>query len=246
MEKILIVGATSAMAISYARLKAADGAEFFLVARNKTKLSETAGDLRSRGAGRVCEFILDVDNIDKHSEMFEVMESSIGLPSIALIAHGTLPKQDLLQSDTTYCISEFHTNAVSTIAIINEIAIRFENQRAGVLVVITSVAGDRGRPSNYLYGAAKSAVSTYLEGLSSRMFKIGVAVIDVRPGFVDSPMTKDLDLPKALVVQPETIGVCIQKAIKKRKSLIYAPWYWRFILLVIRSIPSFIFRRVNL
>ena len=132
------------------------------------------------------------------------------------------------------------------IALLTRLASQFETQRCGTLAVIASVAGDRGRPSNYLYGSAKAAVSTFCEGLRARLFKVGVHVITIKPGFVDTPMTKNLALPAALVAKPEAVGLQIVNGIELKRSTLYAPGFWALIMLIIRSIPQPIFKRLNL
>jgi hypothetical protein len=163
-----------------------------------------------------------------------------------LIAHGTLPDQKLCEQNVSIALSEFNTNAISTITLLTELANIFEQKKSGVIAVITSVAGDRGRPSNYLYGSAKAAVSTFLEGLSARMFKAGVHVLDIRPGFVATPMTQGLNLPKLLTVEPEVVAKSMVKAIDKKKDIIYTPFFWRYIMLIIKVIPSVIFKKLSL
>jgi short-subunit dehydrogenase len=123
---------------------------------------------------------------------------------------------------------------------------QFETQRCGSLAIISSVAADRGRPSNYLYGSAKAAVSTYCEGLQARLFKVGVHVTTIKPGFVDTPMTQGLSLPAALLAQPAQVAQRIVKGIANKVPTLYAPGFWGVIMLIIRSIPQPVFKRLNL
>jgi hypothetical protein len=143
-------------------------------------------------------------------------------------------------------VREFNTNAVSVIALLTPIANILAAQKRGTLAVISSVAGDRGRPSNYLYGSAKAALSTFLEGLRARLFKQGVHVLTIKPGFVATPMTAGLPLPGPLVATADRVGAEIVQGIDKRKNLIYTPRFWWGIMLVIRSVPQFMFKRASL
>ncbi|MCY9872554.1 SDR family oxidoreductase [Vibrio barjaei] len=246
MRKILIVGATSAIAMAVARDFAANNDRLFLVARDNDKLTSVANDLIAKGADRVETFMLDVNDIEQHSNMLEYADESLGGLDTVLVAHGTLPSQQDCELSVNSMLQEFNTNSISTIALLTEISNKFEQQKSGTIAVITSVAGDRGRQSNYVYGAAKATVSTFLEGLRARMFKSSVHVLDIRPGFVDTPMTSDLKLPQLLTVQPEIAASCIVKAIDSKKSIVYVPFYWKYIMLIIKLMPMMLFKRLSL
>jgi decaprenylphospho-beta-D-erythro-pentofuranosid-2-ulose 2-reductase len=137
-------------------------------------------------------------------------------------------------------------NGSSVVALLTLLANRFEQQRAGMLAVITSVAGDRGRPSNYVYGSAKAQVSVFCEGLRARLFKAGVSLTDIRPGFVATAMTRGLPLPGPLVASPEAVARRIVAGVERRKDVLYTPAFWALIMLVIRCIPRFVFKRLKL
>ena len=246
MKRVLIIGATSTIASACARLWASQGSEFFLVARNTDKLEQTAADLTARGAKAVDTYQMDATDLNAHSLMIERCLASLGQIDIALIAHGTLPVQKDCEQDVKLALAELANNGTSVIALLTLLANRFEVQRCGTLAVISSVAGDRGRPSNYLYGTAKAAVSTFCEGLRARMFKVGVHVITIKPGFVDTPMTKGLPLPGPLVAKPEQVAERIVKGIENKANTLYAPGFWALIMLIIRCIPTFVFKRLNL
>ncbi|MGA2655219.1 MAG: SDR family oxidoreductase [Gammaproteobacteria bacterium] len=246
MNKILIIGAASAIALASARLFAAQKAEFFLVGRNPDKLQANADDLLARGASVAHVYTLDLNDFDAHPAMLEKCFNTLGTVDIALIAHGTLPDQTLCEQDVSQALQEFSSNGLSIIALLTLLANRMQAKGSGTLAVISSVAGDRGRPSNYLYGAAKSAVNTFCEGLRARLFKSGVHVLLIKPGFVDTPMTKDLSLPGLLVVKPEVVAKDIYKAITRRKNTIYTPFFWCGIMLIIKMIPETIFKRLKL
>ena len=246
MKKILIIGATSAIAMACARLWAAQGASLFLVARDPAKLHALCADLEVRGASTVGAFCMNAEDIAAHAAMLEEALHALGQLDIALIAHGTLPDQQACEADANLTLREFSTNGTSVIALLTILGNQFEAQRNGAIAVISSVAGDRGRPSNYVYGSAKAAVSVFCEGLRARLFKVGVSVTDIRPGFVATPMTEGLPLPERLVAQPEQVARRIVAGIERKVDVLYAPAFWRLIMLVIRSIPRFVFKRMKL
>lgn len=246
MKRVLIIGATSAIATACARLWAANGAEFFLVARNAEKLAQTAADLTGRGAKTVSVHQMDATDTAAHPVMLERCMSALGQIDIALIAHGTLPDQKACEQNVEVALAEFANNGTSVIALLTLLANQFETQRCGSLAVISSVAGDRGRPSNYLYGTAKAAVSTFCEGLRARLFKVGVHLVTIKPGFVDTPMTKGLPLPGPLVAKPEQVAERIVKGIENKANTLYTPGFWALIMFIIRCVPQFVFKRLNL
>lgn len=246
MKRVLIIGATSAIASACARIWAEEGSQFFLVGRNAEKLEQCAADLTARGATAVNVHCMDATDFAAHGAMLESCTAMMRQIDIALIAHGTLPDQKACEQDVGTALAELANNGTSVIALLTLLANQFETQRCGTLAVISSVAGDRGRPSNYLYGTAKAAVSTFCEGLRARMFKVGVHVITIKPGFVDTPMTQGLALPTALVAKPEQVAKLIVEGINKKKNTIYVPGFWRFIMMIIRSIPVVIFKRINI
>lgn len=246
MKKILIIGAASAIASACARLWAIDKAEFFLVARNQERLRQTADDLTARGAAAVHVFALDMNQFDQHAQMLEACFGVLGKVDIVLVAHGTLPDQAACQQDVALALREFSSNGLSVVSVLTLLANRMEAQRSGTIAVIASVAGDRGRYSNYLYGTAKAAVSTFCEGLRARLFHAGVHVMTIKPGFVDSPMTKGLPLPGPLVASPDRVARDITRAVERSANVVYTPGFWALIMLVIRTVPSFVFKRLKL
>jgi short-subunit dehydrogenase len=246
VRRVLIVGATSAIAVACARRWADAGAEMVLVARNPERLAATAGDLKARGAGRTATCLLDIDRLDAHGAMLDQAFESLGSVDIVLVAPGTLPDQQACEKDAALAAREFSTNALALIALLTGLALKLEAQKHGTIAVISSVAGDRGRASNYLYGAAKAALSTFCEGLRARLFRSGVHVLTVKPGFVATPMTAALDLPAALTASPDRVARDILAAIERRRDVLYTPRFWALVMLVIRTIPSFVFKRIRL
>lgn len=246
MKKILIVGATSAIATACARRWAEQKANLFLVGRNIEQLQQIAADLGVRGAASVHIYPLDLNQFEQHQAMLDACIDRFGEVDQVLIAHGTLPDQRACELDVDLALREFSSNGLSVIALLTRLANQLEAQRHGTLAVISSVAGDRGRPSNYLYGTAKAAVSTFCEGLRARLFKVGVHVLTIKPGFVATPMTQGLALPGLLMAQPEDVADDILRAIEKRAAVRYTPWFWWGVMQVIKSIPAPLFKRMGL
>jgi short-subunit dehydrogenase len=246
MRRILIIGATSAIAEACARVFATRGDSLFLVARNAGHLRAVVADLNIRGAARADSATLDVTDFAAHEAVLDQAERDLGGLDVALIAHGTLSDQAQCEKSADLMRREFDINALSTLALLTSLANRMEARRSGTLAVISSVAGDRGRQSNYVYGAAKAAVSTFLGGLRQRLAKANVNVLTIKPGFVDTPMTEAIPNKGALWAQPEQIAAGIVKAIDRGRSIVYLPWFWRWIMLIIRLIPEPIFKRVKL
>lgn len=246
MKNILIVGATSAIAAACARHWAAQGARFFLVARNAERLQQVSDDLIARGAALAACHQLDINAVEQHAAMLEYCKAELDTLDIVLIAPGTLPDQAQCEADAAVALREFNTNVTSIIGLLTPIANLMEAQRSGTIAVISSVAGDRGRPSNYLYGSAKAALSTFCEGLNARLFKAGARVLTIKPGFVATPMTSGLPLPGPLVATADKVAGDITRAIEKNKDVLYTPWFWSPIMLIIRSVPTFAFKRASL
>jgi short-subunit dehydrogenase len=245
MQKILIIGATSAIAEATARLWAARGDALFLVGRNATRLEAIAADLRVRGAASVACWVMDANKVVAHSEMLESAIRALGGLDIALIAHGTLPDQKACEGSVEMTLQEIGSNGLSVVALATLLGERLEQQGRGTLAVISSVAGDRGRQSNYVYGAAKGMVSLFLQGLRNRLSKKGVQVLTIKPGFVDTPMTASFK-KGFLWAQPEEIAAGILQAIEKKRDEVYLPGFWWAIMFIIRHIPEAIFKKLSL
>lgn len=245
MRKILIVGATSAIAEATARRFAAKGDRLFLAARREDRLTAIAADLKLRGADRTGYMVLDATDYARHAELLDAANKAMDGLDTLFIAHGTLPDQAACAASVETSLAEFSTNALSVISLCTLAANRFEAAKAGSIAVISSVAGDRGRQSNYLYGSAKGAVSIFLAGLRNRLFASGVQVLTIKPGFVDTPMTASFK-KGALWATPEQVAIGIEKGINGGKDVIYLPGFWRFIMLIIKHVPEVVFKRLKL
>lgn len=244
-QNILIIGATSAIALACARRWAAQDVCFFLVGRTPDKLAQVAADLGARGA-RVHSHVLDLHHTEQHAAMLDACYAALPRVDLALLAHGTLPVQAQVEADAALALRAFSDNAVSVIALLTDLANRMQAQRSGCIAVIASVAGDRGRPSNYVYGAAKAAVATFCSGLQARLHPYGVQVLTIKPGMVDTPMTQGLALPRALLASPERVAADIQRALRQGQGTLYTPWFWRPVMLAIGLIPGALFKRLRL
>ncbi len=245
MRRVLIIGATSAIAEATARLYAAEGDRLFLVARNPERLAAVADDLRLRGAGAVDIAELEAGGVEHYESVVEAADAALEGFDTVLIAHGTLPDQRACQSSVKLTLRELQVSFLSVVGLLTPIANRMEARGRGNIAVISSVAGDRGRRSNYVYGSAKGALSVFLQGLRHRLAPAGVQVLTVKPGFVDTPMTRNYK--KGLLwAQPETIARGIVRAIERRKNEVYLPFFWRYIMLVIRLMPQAIFNKLNI
>jgi short-subunit dehydrogenase len=243
--RVLIIGASSAIAYETAKCFARDGADLFLVGRSTEKLNTVAADLKVRGAKRAETYLLDLCELDRHQEMFEQALASLGELDMLLIAHGTLGDQYKCEQSAAETLQALQINCLSVISLLTIAANYFEQQQRGCIAVISSVAGDRGRKSNYVYGTAKAALSTFLQGLRNRLYSTGVSVVTIKPGYVATPMTAHLK-KGPLTANPQSVGQDIYEAMKKGKDVAYVPGYWRLIMFVIKSIPEGIFKRLSL
>lgn len=245
MKKVIVLGATSAIAQATVRLLAARGASLYLVGRNAQNLEAVAKDAATRGAAKVESQALDLNDCGAHEALVEKATQALGGLDAAVLAHGVLGDQEESQRSWAAAETVLRTNFLSAASLLTVLANRFEAQKAGTLVVISSVAGDRGRQSNYVYGASKGALNVFLQGLRNRLAKSGVAVVTVKPGFVDTPMTAHIPKNK-LFASPEKVARGLLSAADSRKDEVYVPGFWALIMLIIRTIPEFMFKRMKL
>lgn len=245
MRRILIVGATSAIAEATAREFAAKGDALFLVGRSSSRLQAIADDLKVRGASLVGNHAVDLRDLSQLSSVIERAAHTLGGLDMALIAHGTLSDQKACEGSVDVMLDEFNTNALSFMALCTHLANHFEAQGKGTLAVISSVAGDRGRQSNYVYGSAKATVTAFTSGLRQRLYRKGVRVVTIKPGFVSTPMTAAMK-KGFLWASPASVGRAIARAMISGTPVLYVPWFWRWIMVIIKLIPEPVFRRLQL
>lgn len=246
MRRILIIGATSAIAEAVAREFAARGDSLFLVGRRAQQLAAIADDLKLRGAVNAQIQVEDANDLALHAALLDSATAAMGGLDTALIAYGTLSDQTACEQSVEQMLAEFHTNALSQMALCTLLANRFEAQRRGTIAVISSVAGDRGRQSNYVYGSAKAAVTAFTSGLRQRLHRHGVAVVTIKPGFVDTPMTAALDRSGPLWATPAAVARSIVRGMGRGAPVIYTPWFWWGIMQIIKNVPERIFRKLKL
>lgn len=243
-ERALIIGATSAIAHAFSRRLAARQACLYLLARREQALLANLDDLKARGA--VAEgALLDANETLAHAAVLDRAFSAFGGFDYVLVAHGVLPDQALCQSSVEATLESFDTNARSVIALLTDIANRFEQAGTGCIGVISSPAGDRGRASNYIYGAAKAAVTNFASGLNHRLARSNVRVLTIVPGFVDTPMTAGLG-KGPLWASADLVAADIDRALKRRSGKLYTPWFWRWIMLLIIHLPRRLLLRTGL
>lgn len=246
MKTVLILGATSAIAIATARLWAEKRYTFILIGRNQSRLDAVQKDLIARGAVNVKTAVCDVTPTEEFTTLFSKLLSDETQIDIFFIASGMLPSQEACETYPEPLSYNIDVNAKSSLIALNLVSQFMVKQNYGQILVITSVAGDRGRKSNFAYGAAKKMVSVFVEGLAHKFHKTPINVIDIKPGLVNSPMTQHIDKKGALWSSPEKIAGIIVKHEASQSRTVYAPPFWFFIMLVIRSMPSIIFRRTEL
>lgn len=245
MKKVVIIGATSAMAAETARLFALEGASLFLIGRNAERLERLANDLRVRNATQVHTATFEAGDTGSCQALLERALAALGDIDAALIAHGDLPDQRECEKSWQAAERSLVTNFMSPIAFLTWLGNFFEGRKKGNITVISSVAGDRGRQSNYVYGAAKGGLTTFLQGLRNRLAHHDVSVTTIKPGFVDTPMTANIK-KGPLFASAETVARRIHKAMLRGDSVVYTPGFWRLIMLVILHIPEFIFKKLKL
>lgn len=243
MQYLLILGATSDIAVAIAQGYARQGYNLYLAGRNREALEPIASDIQIRNdvETRVVDF--DASDYGSHAAFFAALDPK---PAGVVCAIGYLGDQELAQTDFAETQRIITANFTGCVSILNIIAHNFEQRGSGFIVGISSVAGDRGRQSNYFYGSAKAGFSAYLSGLRNRLARTGVQTLTVKPGFVATKMTEGMDLPGALTAQPSEIAADIIKAQRKGKSILYTKWFWRYIMMIIKAIPEFLFKKLKL
>ncbi|QQR80975.1 MAG: SDR family oxidoreductase [Deltaproteobacteria bacterium] len=233
------------MAHETAKLMASDGHCLYLVARKSEPLEEIAQDLRVRGASSVDTHVLDLNNFDQHEVLLKNILNTLGGLDLVFIAHGTLGNEKVCETSYQETLKELTTNFLSVVSLLTPIANYFEGRLEGHIVVISSVAGDRARQSNYVYGTAQGAKSLFLQGLRNRLTPHGVTVTTIKPGFVDTPMTVSIK-KNFLFARADVVGEKIYSAIKNKKDIVYVPGFWRWIMLAVKNIPEKIFKHMKM
>jgi decaprenylphospho-beta-D-erythro-pentofuranosid-2-ulose 2-reductase len=244
-RKILVLGATSGIAEATCRIWAEQGAQLFLVARNAEKLAAVAADLRTRGASYVDTAVADLDDTDKHPALLSHAVNSLTGLDVAYLAYGILGDQARAEQDFNTAAQIIYTNYMAPVSLLTWLANFCVQRHAGTLAVISSVAGDRGRKSNYLYGSSKAGLSAFLGGLRNRVDREGVTVLCIKPGPVKTAMTSGMPNSERFA-DVNSVAQSIVKAIDKRRDVLYVPFQWQPIMFILRNIPERIFKKLNL
>ncbi|MFN3781539.1 MAG: SDR family NAD(P)-dependent oxidoreductase [Candidatus Kapaibacteriota bacterium] len=244
MKKILVLGGYSGIAQAVLEILAKEDTTLYLVGRSQEKLNIVQEHLQSIGNSTIFTKSLDLNNLETHKRLLEESIQQMKGLDILFVCYGILPDQKELEQNPPNVVENYYTNAISTIHFVSLATNYFEEKNNGTIAVVTSVAGDRGRKSNYFYGSAKSCLDTFLEGLRHRLFKTNVKVITIKPGVVDTPMTQNIQ-KKSLVAKPEKVAREIVDAINNNKEVVYTPWYWRYIMAIIKILPRSVFYRLE-
>lgn len=244
-RKILVLGATSGIAEATCRVWATQGASLFLVARNADKLAAVAADLRARGAAFVDTAVADLDDTEQHAALLSHAVNSLQGLDVAYLAHGVLGDQSRAEQDFNTAAHILHTNLMAPVSLVTWLANYFVQRRSGVIAVLSSVAGDRGRKSNYVYGSSKAGLSAFLAGLRNRIDREGVTVLTIKPGPTKTAMTAGMKGSEKFA-DVNAVAKSIVKAIDNRQDNLYVPFQWQPIMFVIRHIPERVFKKLNL
>jgi len=244
-KKILVLGATSGIAEATCRVWASQGASLFLVARNPEKLAAVASDLRTRGAALVETAVADLDDTDQHPALLSHAVNALAGLDVAYLAYGIMGSQTAAEQEFNAAAHMLHTNLMTPISLLTWLANFFVPRRNGVIAVLSSVAGDRGRKSNYVYGASKAGLSAFLAGLRNRVDREGVTVLTIKPGPTKTAMTASMKGSEKFA-DVNAVAKAIVDAIDKRVDTLYVPFQWQPIMFVIRHIPERIFKKLNL
>jgi short-subunit dehydrogenase len=242
---VLLVGGSSGIGRALAREMAARGACLHLAARDDKEADRIAQDLVIRYGAQVSHSAFDVTAYESHSELIERAAQTLGRLDLIVVTVGELGDQLMAQKDAAFTRRIIEANYVGVVSLLTHAANYFEHQRRGAIIAIGSVAGDRGRPSNYVYGSAKSGLDRFLQGLRARLFRSGVQVLTVKPGFVDTRMT--FGRPGVILAcSPSRVALAAIHGLERRRNVVYVPWWWFWIMLAVRAVPESVFKRLSL
>jgi decaprenylphospho-beta-D-erythro-pentofuranosid-2-ulose 2-reductase len=244
-RRILVLGATSGIAEAVCRRWAARGDSLFLVARNEDKLAAVAADMRTRGAAYVDTAVANLDDTAVHAELLAHAINSLAGLDIAFLALGVLGDQPKAERSFSDAAQILHTNFVAPVSLLTWLGNYCAQRHSGTLAVLSSVAGERGRKSNYVYGSSKAGLTAFVDGLRNRIDREGVRVVTIKPGPVKTSMTSAMKGSEKFA-DVEVVAAALVKAIDHGKDIVYVPGIWRVIMAVIRSIPERIFKKLNL
>jgi decaprenylphospho-beta-D-erythro-pentofuranosid-2-ulose 2-reductase len=240
---VLILGATSDMALALARKFGSHGYSLTLAARDVERLQATQSDIQIRQNVSVDVVRFDALEVGNHQDFYNSLSIK---PDVAICVFGLLGDQKKAEKDWSACQEILLSNYVGAVSVLNIVANDMEERRSGVIVGISSVAGERGRQSNYFYGSSKAGFTAYLSGLRNRLFKSGVHVLTVKPGFVKTRMIENIKTPGPLTASPAQVANDIYNAVQKKKNVIYTLGIWQWVMAAIRNIPEPVFKKLKL
>jgi decaprenylphospho-beta-D-erythro-pentofuranosid-2-ulose 2-reductase len=243
VSTVLILGANSDVAVACAHEYARKGYDLYLAGRDAQKLNVLANDLQIRYSRKVAAVTFDALAFEQHKAFYDQLNPK---PDVTICVFGLLGDQKVSAADWDACKRVIDSNYTGAVSILNVVANDYEAKKAGTIVGISSVAGERGRQSNYIYGSAKAGFTAYLSGLRNRLVQSGVHVVTVKPGFIYTRMTEGLKLPKPLTARPEQLGSAIFKSVQKKKNIVYVLPVWALVMLIIRNIPEGVFKKLKL
>ncbi|MDQ1256833.1 MAG: decaprenylphospho-beta-D-erythro-pentofuranosid-2-ulose 2-reductase [Candidatus Hydrogenedentes bacterium] len=247
VKAVVVLGACSSVARAIAGHFAADGYAVLLGDPDAEEMGYAAANLRVRHGVSVHTLPFDALAFESHAAFLDACRSALGgLPETLVVCFGFMADQTATQSDFALVRRTLDLNLTGVISVVNVFADAFEARKSGSICVLSSVAGDRGRKTNYTYGAAKAGLTAYLSGLRNRLHAAHVQVTTVKPGFMDTQMTFGMNLPGPLVASPSQAGAAIYRAIRKRRNVVYVRWFWRYIMLIIRHIPEWQFKKMSI
>lgn len=243
MSYVLIIGAKSDIAKATAREYAENGYNLYLVGRNINELEVFQNDIKIRSNADVELKEFDITDFNSHEEFFSSLNPK---PLGTIVVAGFMNEQIICETDFSKTLNTINVNYTGAVSILNIVANNYEKNKSGFIVGVSSVAGDRGRKANYIYGSSKAAFTAYLSGLRNRLHKSKVNVLTVKPGFVHTKMTENLDLPPKLTAQPDEVAKDIYNAQQKGKDILYSKGIWRFIMSIINHVPEFLFKKMSI
>jgi len=243
MPTVLILGATSDIGFAIAKTFASNGYTVQLAGRNTNQLNPLQSDIKIRYDVQCSAHFFDAVDFASHQHFYNSLPVK---PDVTAYVIGYMGDNEKVIGDWNESLKTINSNYTGAVSILNIIAADYASKQQGTIVGISSVAGNRGRQSNYIYGSAKAAFTAYLSGLRNKMYHSKVHVLTVLPGFVNTKMTSHLKLPKPLTAQPDEVAKAVYKGVKKKKNIIYVKWFWKWIMLIITSIPESMFKKKKL
>jgi len=243
MPTVLILGATSDIGFAIAKKFASEKYAIQLAARNVDQLKTFQSDIEIRYGVPCTVHTVDAENFESHQSFYNSLSPK---PDVTVYVIGYMNDNERVIRNWNETVKTINANYTGAVSILNIIAADYEQKQNGTIIGISSVAGNRGRQSNYIYGSAKAAFTAYLSGLRNKLFHQKIHVMTVLPGFVYTKMTEHLELPKLLTAKPEEVANAVYNGFKKRKNIVYVKWFWKWIMLIITSIPESIFKTKKL